>query len=351
MEKKKPNLFQKIFDFRLFLLDFGKWTSALFVWIWLRTKKIFIHDKKPKGLTRGRFIIASNHVSLADHFVIYSTVASRRICFVSTTNLTNGKWGWFFKAAGTIGMDKDHLSTKAFKEVNRMLDYGHVVCMFPEGTIKEKESELDFKAGVIMMSAISKADILPVYLVKRTGLQRKIAVIGDRIKYQDLFKGKIPTKEEISNANALLIEKEKELEKKYQDKYLNKIAGEWKLIDLYPGAHIRVKVKNYYHHGIYIGNGEVVQFGHPFNVSEKPENVKVIRSPIEDFAGPATFIEVYQYSKKELKIKNKDEDIIKKALSSLGEGGYNVLNNNCEHFANRCIFNNSRSSQTDDLVK
>lgn len=127
--------------------------------------------------------------------------------------------------------------------------------------------------------------------------------------------------------------------------------GEWKLIDLHPGAHIRVKVKNYYHHGIYIGNDEVVQFGHPFNVNEDPKNVLVIKSPIEDFAGPANFIEVYQYSKKELKLKNKDEDIIKIALSHLGEGGYNILDNNCEHFANRCVFNKSISLQTDSINK
>lgn len=127
--------------------------------------------------------------------------------------------------------------------------------------------------------------------------------------------------------------------------------GEWKLVDLYPGAHIRVKIKNYYHHGIYIGNDEVVQFGHPFNVNEDPKNVLVIRSPIEDFAGPANFIEVYQYSKKELKLKNKDEDIIKIALSHLGEGGYNILENNCEHFANRCVFNKSISLQVDEIVK
>lgn len=126
--------------------------------------------------------------------------------------------------------------------------------------------------------------------------------------------------------------------------------GEWKLIDLYPGAHIRVKIKNYYHHGIYIGNNEVVQFGHPFNANEDPNNVFVIKSPIQDFAANNEFIEVYVYSKKELKLKNKDEDIVKIALSHLGEGGYNVLTNNCEHFVNRCVFNKSFSEQIDTIA-
>ena len=126
-------------------------------------------------------------------------------------------------------------------------------------------------------------------------------------------------------------------------------TGEWKLVDLYPGAHIRVKISNFYHHGIYIGNGEVVQFGYPNNISADPKDVKVVRSPIAEFVGTGNFIEVYVYSKSELKQKRKDEDIIKEALSHLGEGGYSILKNNCEHFANRCVFGNGSSSQIDDV--
>ena len=63
------------------------------------------------------------------------------------------------------------------------------------------------------------------------------------------------------------------------------------------------------------------------------------------------FIEVYCYSKKELKQKYKDEEIINNALSHLGEGGYNILKNNCEHFANRCIFGISKSDQIDKAYK
>lgn len=126
-------------------------------------------------------------------------------------------------------------------------------------------------------------------------------------------------------------------------------TGEWKLVDLYPGAHIRVKISNFYHHGIYIGNGEVVQFGYPNNISEDPKDVKVVRSPINEFVGTANFIEVYCFSKAELKKKRNDEDIIKEALSHVGEGGYSILKNNCEHFANRCVFGSGSSSQIDEV--
>lgn len=126
--------------------------------------------------------------------------------------------------------------------------------------------------------------------------------------------------------------------------------GEWKLIDLYPGAHIRVKSHAYYHHGIYIGNDEVVQFGYPGNVYQEPKDVRVMRSSIEDFVGEAQFIEVYVFSKAELKKKKDDQEIIKEALSHVGEAGYSILRNNCEHFANRCIYGSGTSDQIDDIA-
>ena len=216
MKNKDRNLFLRIFDIRMFLYDFGRVTASLFIWLWARTKRIFINDKKPRGFARGRYIIATNHVSSSDHFVIATAVPSRRICFVSTDNLTNGKYGWFFKAIGTIGINKNKPTMKVFRQVQDTLNRGHVVCMFPEGTLNQDEEMKEFKGGIAMMSAISKADILPIYQVRRNKGQRKIVVIGEKLKYQDLFKFNKPTKEEINRVSELLMQKEKELEIKYR---------------------------------------------------------------------------------------------------------------------------------------
>lgn len=123
----------------------------------------------------------------------------------------------------------------------------------------------------------------------------------------------------------------------------------WQLVDLYPGAHVRVPVGNIHHHGIYIGNGEVVQFGLPSDVYRAANEVKVLRSPIEDFTGGATFVEVYVYDFKEKRKKRNDKEIVEFALSKVGEGGYDLLRNNCEHFANLCVFGVAKSEQIDSV--
>ena len=125
----------------------------------------------------------------------------------------------------------------------------------------------------------------------------------------------------------------------------------WTIKELYPGAHIRVKTNSYYHHGIYIGNNEVVQFGLPYDLYKSFDEIEVLRSPIEDFSKDLLSIEVYSYTKKELKQKFPDDMIVKNALSHVGEKGYNILTNNCEHLANLCIFGTKKSNQIDNIYK
>ncbi|MBQ9467602.1 MAG: lecithin retinol acyltransferase family protein [Clostridia bacterium] len=128
--------------------------------------------------------------------------------------------------------------------------------------------------------------------------------------------------------------------------------GSWELTDLYPGAHIRVRTGSFYHHGIYIGGGEVVQFGLPRDIYGDPSEIRILRSPVKDFCpDDSSFIEVYRFSRKELKQKQSDAQIVAAALAHVGEGGYSVLRNNCEHFANFCVFGRKTSAQIDDVCK
>ncbi len=120
------------------------------------------------------------------------------------------------------------------------------------------------------------------------------------------------------------------------------------MISPYPGAHIRVQVNGIYHHGIYVNDEEIIQFGLPFDMMKPKEEVRILKSDIIDFL-QGGFLEVRVYDKKEKRLKNKDEDIIKIAISKLGEDGYDIVHNNCEHFANYCVFNKKESKQIDDI--
>ena len=124
--------------------------------------------------------------------------------------------------------------------------------------------------------------------------------------------------------------------------------SKWEMKEPYIGAHIRVQIQSIYHHGIYIGNDEVIQFGLLCDMLKPKEEVKVLVSSIEEFL-QGGFLEVRVFDRKERKIKNDDLKIVEIAKSKLGEDGYDIVHNNCEHFANFCIFNKKESKQIDDI--
>ena len=118
-----------------------------------------------------------------------------------------------------------------------------------------------------------------------------------------------------------------------------------------PADIIRIKVKNdIYHYGIYISDDEVIQYGLASDIFKtNKEDVKVISTSINDFKCNS-FVEVRIYSFIEKLKKNKTDIIIKKAKDRLNETKYDLINNNCEHFVNECVFN-KHISKTNKYVK
>ena len=98
----------------------------------------------------------------------------------------------------------------------------------------------------------------------------------------------------------------------------------WKMVEPVLGDHIRVAYRNYYHHGIYIGNDEVIEFGVASAVLKPAKDVVVHKTSVEEFL-QGGFLEVRQYDRKERKSKNSPEKIVEIATSKLGEGGYNFI--------------------------
>lgn len=113
---------------------------------------------------------------------------------------------------------------------------------------------------------------------------------------------------------------------------------EWKISILYPGDHIRVKRDHYYHHGIYVGNDEVIHFTGLNNDSiENASEVLVRKTSLEFFLKDGV-AEHAVYSRKEKRRLNDQKTICELANSRLGEGNYNLVVNNCETFANEVTF-------------
>lgn len=124
---------------------------------------------------------------------------------------------------------------------------------------------------------------------------------------------------------------------------------DWKFKEINVGDVVRVNMGSYYHYGVCTADDRIVQFGLPIlNPNEK--DVEVCATDINTFLC-GRFAEVMVLNKKEEKQKNDVKTIVEKAENSIGEKGYNLLHNNCEHFANRCVFNVGKSNQVENIQK
>lgn len=111
---------------------------------------------------------------------------------------------------------------------------------------------------------------------------------------------------------------------------------------------IRIKVGNIYHYGIYSSDDEVIGFGlAPIaRVGIPDKDIEVCTSDIEAFACNQT-IEVAVCENTVERMKRRSPELtVESARAALGQKGYSIIHNNCEHFAYTCATGERFCSQT-----
>lgn len=123
----------------------------------------------------------------------------------------------------------------------------------------------------------------------------------------------------------------------------------WKMQEARPGDIVRVALRGgIYHFGIFVSEDEVIQFGLPPTPNRRSEDVEVLSSHVSDFL-VGGFLEVGCPEGKEARRRKSPKETVAMARSRIGEKGYDILHNNCEHFANECFFGEKFSSMTDSI--
>ena len=115
--------------------------------------------------------------------------------------------------------------------------------------------------------------------------------------------------------------------------------------DLVPGEHIKVHRIGYTHHGIYIGNDQVIHYtGEVFQKVFSENQPKIRQDHISVFSNGNKIKRVH-HSKTFFY-----DQIITRAQSKLGESRYSLIFNNCEHFATWCVTGQYKSEQVEKRI-
>jgi hypothetical protein len=118
--------------------------------------------------------------------------------------------------------------------------------------------------------------------------------------------------------------------------------NEWQLVtDREPalGSHLVTPRRGYLHHGIYVGDGKVVHY------AGLARGLR--RGPVEEVS-LARFTRGQPAWVRSSSAPDFDcREVIRRALSRLGEDCYRLLTNNCEHFCEWCLRGEPRSFQVE----
>jgi hypothetical protein len=108
------------------------------------------------------------------------------------------------------------------------------------------------------------------------------------------------------------------------------------------GAHLITPWLGYTHHGIYVGDDRVVQYG--------ALKYDIIRKPVEEVS-----LENFAQGRPVFVVRHAEacfdaQQAIDRARSRLGEKRYRLLTNNCEHFVEWCLHDEHRSFEVETAL-
>ena len=92
----------------------------------------------------------------------------------------------------------------------------------------------------------------------------------------------------------------------------------------------------------------MIQFGLPDDPLRAADQIKVLSTDIMTFLQGGE-LEVAEMDREERRSMYPPVQIVERAKQRLGQGGYDILHNNCEHFVHECVFGQPKSAFLQDV--
>lgn len=177
---------------------------ALFVpffLIYLRMKRIG-RDHIPR---RGPLILASNHRSFLDPFVI-GTLVRRPVYYMAKRELFEKRFqGWVLNALGAFPVDRGTGDSGAMETARAILARGDCVVIFPEGTRTRTGPLKAPRRGVGRLALETGAPVVPIAVAGTDAVRRGWRVRPRRVRLRAGRSMRFPQVSEPSPALALAV--------------------------------------------------------------------------------------------------------------------------------------------------
>ena len=199
--KKHP-----LFSFKTLPMDMARLVCAVLVPIF-RIKKVTPEGEKYTQKIRGGAILAANHTSFADPFIVGVSFWYRRLYFLVAEIVMKGRLrSWLLKGVGAIRIDRKAADIEAINTAIKRLKDGYLLTVFPQGEIHRGGDLEAVKSGAVLMAIRSGVPIIPMHILPRKKwYNRRTVVVGNPIDPQAMCTRKMPSVADINAITEALV--------------------------------------------------------------------------------------------------------------------------------------------------
>lgn len=202
-EKSKRH---SLFSLSRLPMDLARLVCATLIPI-LRIKKITPEGVKYTKKVKGGAIVAANHTSFVDPFVVGVTFWYRRLFFLVAEIVMKGKLrSLLLRGVGAIKIDRNNADIEAVNKSIKRLEEGFLLTVFPQGGINKADNIDTIKSGAVLMAIRSGVPIIPIHILPRKKwYNTRTVVIGNAINPKDFYTKKFPSTTDIKNITEALV--------------------------------------------------------------------------------------------------------------------------------------------------
>ncbi|MEX2106319.1 MAG: 1-acyl-sn-glycerol-3-phosphate acyltransferase [Solirubrobacterales bacterium] len=166
----------------------------------------FRYARTGRGYARlkGGMIVAANHRSFLDPFVIGGCLPWRRpMNYVAKAELFQRRWqGWILSRLGAFPIRRGESDEQSMETARLIVERGGVVCMFPEGTRIRRGTLASPKRGVGRLALQTGAPVIPTAVLGTEHVRRGWRIRPRKVKVRLGKAMTFPRAEEPSQALA-----------------------------------------------------------------------------------------------------------------------------------------------------
>ena len=202
MQKSKKNV-----SWRLLAMDMARIVCIPLLLVF-RMKRLTPEGKPYKNKIRGGAIMAANHTSFADPFLVGVAVWYRRLHFLAAEAVMKGKLRtWLLTGVGAIRIDRNETDIEAIRKATNVLKEDRLLAVFPQGSITRQSEVQSVKAGAVLIALQAGVPIIPMHIQpKKHWYSRRVVVIGEPIDPRKYIQKKFPSTADIQQVSELLME-------------------------------------------------------------------------------------------------------------------------------------------------